>query len=88
MYQIKFITLILWLMHLSCLASSKIALWRYKDPVLGPRLIPNYLQPTENSIMMTSETIFSLDLEKKIIEYQESQSTLQPLGSKIMYVIQ
>lgn len=88
MFYIKFTTLILLLIHLSFTASSKIALWRYKDPVLGPRLIPNYLQPTENSIMMTLETIFSLNLEKKLIEYQESQTSLQPLGSKIMYVIQ
>lgn len=72
---------------LTCIASNKIALWRYKDPVLGPRLIPNYLQPTENSVLMTSETIFSINLDKKLIEYQESQ-TLHPLGTKIIYVVQ
>lgn len=70
------------------LTSNKISLWRYKDPVLGPRLIPNYLQPTENSIMMTSETKFFIDTEKKIIGYVDSQLKKQPLGDGIIYLVQ
>ncbi|KAL4084204.1 hypothetical protein QTP88_028031 [Uroleucon formosanum] len=70
------------------LTSNKISLWRYKDPVLGPRLIPNYLQPTENSIMMTPETMFFIDTEKKIIEYSDNPSKKQLLGDGIIYLVQ
>ncbi|XP_060871804.1 leucine--tRNA ligase, cytoplasmic [Metopolophium dirhodum] len=70
------------------LTSNKISLWRYKDPVLGPRLIPNYLQPTENSVVMTPETMFFIDAEKKIIGYGDSPSKKQPLGDSIIYLVQ
>ncbi|XP_060837140.1 leucine--tRNA ligase, cytoplasmic [Rhopalosiphum padi] len=70
------------------LTSNKISLWRYKDPVLGPRLIPNYLQPTENSVVMTSETRFFIDTEKKIIGYTDSQSKKHPLGNSLIYLVQ
>lgn len=68
------------------LASSKVNLWRYKDPVLGPRLIPNYLQQMENNVLMTLETIFSINIEKKLIEFDDGQSK-QPLGDTIIYVV-
>ncbi|XP_022164440.1 leucine--tRNA ligase, cytoplasmic [Myzus persicae] len=70
------------------LTSNKISLWRYKDPVLGPRLIPNYLQPTENCIAMTPETLLFIDTEKKIIGYGDSPSKKQPLGGSIVYLVQ
>lgn len=69
------------------LTSNKISLWRYKDPALGPRLIPIYLKLTENSVLMTPETIFSLDLEKKVIEYNDGRSK-QLLGNTIHYVVE
>lgn len=69
------------------LASSKVTLWRYKDPALGPRLIPNYLQPTENNVLMTLETIFSINIEKNLIEFNDGQSK-QPLGNTIIYFVQ
>lgn len=37
--------------------------------------------------MMTSETILSIDLENKVIEYGDGQSK-QLLGSTIMYIVQ
>ncbi|KAL5242259.1 hypothetical protein ACI65C_009669 [Semiaphis heraclei] len=70
------------------LTSNKISLWRYKDPNLGPRLIPNYIQPTENSVMMTPKTLFFIDTEKKIIEYGDSPSKKQLLGDSIIYLVQ
>lgn len=69
------------------LASCKVSLWRFKDSILGPRSIPNYMQPTENNVVMSSETKFSINVEKKIIEYDDGQLK-QPLGSTILYLIQ
>jgi len=37
--------------------------------------------------MMTSETIFYIDLENEIIEYSEGQSK-QVLGNTIVYIVQ
>ncbi|XP_025412674.1 leucine--tRNA ligase, cytoplasmic isoform X2 [Sipha flava] len=70
------------------LSGSKINLWRFKDSVMGPRLISNYLLPTENSILMKIDTIFSIDLDKKLIEYNDGQQKNQPLGSKIIYTVE
>jgi len=50
-------------------------------------LIPNYLQPTENVVVMTSGTMFSIDSEKKVIKYSEDQSK-QVLGNTIVYIVQ
>lgn len=82
-------TLYRFLIFFNSLVSSKINLWRYKDPVLGPRLIPNYLQPTENNIIMTKDTKFSLDHKKKVIEYDDGlQQSKQLLGNTIIYIVQ
>jgi len=70
------------------LAPSKVNLWRYKDPVLGPRLIPNYLHVTENSVMLAKETIFSLNMENKTIEFNDYKLSKQPLGNTIIYIVE
>lgn len=73
---------------LFCLiVSSKITLWRFKDNVLGPRLLPNYLKQTENCILMKSKTVLFIDVEKQTIKYNCGQ-TKQLLGSSIIYVVQ
>lgn len=69
------------------IVSSKITFWRYKDPILGPRLIPNYLQPTENNVVLSSKTIVYINIKKQLIEYDDGQSK-QLLGNSIIYVVQ
>lgn len=55
---------------------------------MGPRLIPNCLLPTENCVLMNIDTIFSIDLDKKLIEYNDGQLKKQPIGSKIIYTVE
>jgi len=38
--------------------------------------------------MMTPETMFFIDTEKKIIGYGDSPSTKQPLGDGLIYLVQ
>ncbi|XP_050441148.1 leucine--tRNA ligase, cytoplasmic [Adelges cooleyi] len=70
------------------LTSSKIQLWRYKDPVMGPRLIPNYLQPTEHSDVLTLETKINIDVKNKVIEYNTDDKQKYLLGNAIIYMVQ
>ncbi|XP_050548694.1 leucine--tRNA ligase, cytoplasmic isoform X2 [Daktulosphaira vitifoliae] len=69
------------------LTSYNIILWRYCDPVMGPRSIPNYLQPTENLKIMNLETKINIDVLKNNIEFTDGNKK-QSLGNTIVYMIQ
>lgn len=76
--------------------SRKVHLWRYKDPALGPRLIPvslatdmeinklwNYCERMELHIKL------SINLENKTIEFDSFVgSCKKPLGNTIIYTVE
>eukprot|EP00095_Tigriopus_kingsejongensis_P005736 maker-scaffold28_size608977-snap-gene-1.13 protein:Tk05736 transcript:maker-scaffold28_size608977-snap-gene-1.13-mRNA-1 annotation:"hypothetical protein BRAFLDRAFT_63907" len=48
--------------------ASKVKLYRFKDPVLGPRKIPNLDHPLEGKVEIGAKDIWDVDLEKLVIK--------------------
>lgn len=42
---------------------KKIQLWRYQDPELGPRTMPNLEKPNEGKVQLTNGMTFRIDLD-------------------------
>lgn len=41
----------------------KVEVWRFADPILGPRMFPSCEKPNEGKIQIPRETKFKVDLE-------------------------
>ena len=44
-------------------SEKNLKFWRFQDPVLGPRVIPNLEKPLEGKVELPSETKFHIDLD-------------------------
>jgi leucyl-tRNA synthetase len=44
---------------------SKIQLWRYEDPDLGPRKMPSLELPLEGKLLVSNESKFKIDMDKQ-----------------------
>ncbi|XP_066998764.2 leucine--tRNA ligase, cytoplasmic [Anabrus simplex] len=65
---------------------TSIQLWRYEDPVLGPRQMPVYNQPTAGKQPIKLEDVFHVDVENSNVEVV-ANGTKYPLGSSVVYIV-
>ncbi|GLH12065.1 Leucine--tRNA ligase, cytoplasmic [Gryllus bimaculatus] len=65
---------------------SSICLWRYEDPVLGPRTIPAFNQPTQGKVLITNDSLFEIDPQKLCVNVI-SNGVKSQLGSNIVYMV-
>ena len=61
---------------------KQIELWRYEDPILGPRQLPTLENPLEGKIQMKSDSKFHIDLTAQKVYFDE-----EDLGEAIVYII-
>ncbi|XP_075235373.1 leucyl-tRNA synthetase [Lycorma delicatula] len=65
---------------------NKVELWRWKDPVLGPRKFPGFNAPTQGRILLEKNEKFIVDLNSNLVSVENNGGTIQ-LGESIAYII-
>ncbi|KAF4523284.1 hypothetical protein B566_EDAN009407 [Ephemera danica] len=66
---------------------STLQLWRYNDPVLGPRKMPVFGQPLLDKTEISSCAVFRVELTAGTVKVEES-GKLFDVGSQLVYVQQ
>lgn len=64
--------------------ASKHRLYRYVDPVLGPRTIPSIEQPLNGKVEVTDAATFKINTETKVVRVVEGESELS-VGDVMIY---
>ncbi|XP_015605732.1 leucine--tRNA ligase, cytoplasmic [Cephus cinctus] len=67
--------------------SSSIILYRYEDPVLGPRSIPTSDDILRGKIKILPDTVFDVNLETKVISINEA-GKVEPVSTDIVFLVQ
>jgi len=65
---------------------KRVALWRYEDPELGPRKIPNLEDPEKGKILIDSESVFHIDVDKQSVTVEEN-GTHFDIGYCLSYIV-
>lgn len=68
-----------------CLDPASIVLYRYDDPILGPRIKPGSENILKGKTMIPSNAIFNVNAETKSIEISIGDSTY-PIGEYLIYI--
>lgn len=61
-------------------------IWRFEDPVLGPRKLPTFNEPLKGKVLLENGE-FSIDVEKNEI-YLQTESTKLSVGTSFIYVVE
>uniref|UniRef100_H2ZCU0 leucine--tRNA ligase n=1 Tax=Ciona savignyi TaxID=51511 RepID=H2ZCU0_CIOSA len=67
--------------------SHKVQLYRFDDPVSGPRILPDYYDMLKGKQRIADDCVFVTDLEKKTIGVQSAGQTI-PVCGTIAYTVQ
>ncbi|RZC35227.1 leucine--tRNA ligase, cytoplasmic, partial [Asbolus verrucosus] len=63
-----------------------VQLWRFEDPILGDRKIPIFQEPTKDKVLIDSDSIFKICLEKKKVTVV-SGSKVSEIGRSLIYLV-
>jgi hypothetical protein len=74
------------LIRLSILDSAAVQLWRYEDPELGPRKMPEFGKPLAGKVLIEPSSVFSINLDSKEVTISVGKSS-HKLGSQIIYIV-
>lgn len=61
-------------------------IWRFEDPVLGPRKLPAFNEPLKGKVLLENG-VFSIDVEKNEI-YLQTESTKLNVGTSFIYIVE
>lgn len=65
---------------------DEIQLWRYDDPVLGPRTLPQLDQPTAGKTLIPPAALFKCDFEKNALSVEVDGCNI-PIGRTVVYIV-
>lgn len=68
------------------LATQTVQLWRYKDPVLGDVKLPVFNNPTQDKVLIPSDWIFQVDVEKNVVNVTDGKEKYS-VGKTITYIV-
>uniref|UniRef100_A0A914W357 leucine--tRNA ligase n=1 Tax=Plectus sambesii TaxID=2011161 RepID=A0A914W357_9BILA len=68
-------------------SNSKVTLWRYNDPVGGPRKITSIKSPREYNTVIADSATLNVDVDKKTVSLKENGHSLD-LGEFIVYAVE
>ncbi|XP_057340266.1 leucine--tRNA ligase, cytoplasmic [Microplitis mediator] len=66
--------------------ASSVVLYRYEDPVLGPRTVPTVDNILNGKVLIPSDGVFNVNLETKVIKVKAGKDS-HPIGDEILYLI-
>ncbi|EFA02651.1 Leucine--tRNA ligase, cytoplasmic-like Protein [Tribolium castaneum] len=67
-------------------SAQSIQLWRFQDPVLGPRKIPTFQEPTKDKVLIKSDSIFKVNVQEKKVSVV-SGSNVSEVGQSVIYLV-
>lgn len=73
-------------MFSSILDSASVELWRYEDPELGPRKMPEFQKPLAGKVLIEPAAVFSINVDSKEVTISAGKSS-HNIGSQIIYVV-
>ncbi|KAK9875815.1 hypothetical protein WA026_009601 [Henosepilachna vigintioctopunctata] len=65
---------------------NSIELWRYEDPLLGPRKIPGFNEPTKDKVVIQKGSTFKVNTELKTIHVSSGGKDIE-VGTKLIYLV-
>ncbi|CAH1173802.1 unnamed protein product [Phaedon cochleariae] len=65
---------------------ESIQLWRFEDPLLGPRKIPVFNEPTKNKVVIPPDSIFRVDVEQAKVKLSTGNQ-LVDIGREVTYLV-
>lgn len=66
--------------------SNKVELWRWEDPELGPRKMPNCSTQLQGRVLMPNTDVLHVHLELNTVSVQ-TNGKLMKLGESVTYVV-
>lgn len=66
--------------------SHKVELWRWEEPELGPRKMPNCTNPLQGRVLMSNTDTVHVDIDSNTVSVQNN-SKLIKLGDSVTYVV-
>lgn len=80
--------MVLFLIYLIQLDTNSLKLWRYNDPVLGPRKLPEFDDYKKDKTEMNADNAaFVLDVEKKLVSLNLNNQVTD-IGRTLIYVLE
>jgi leucyl-tRNA synthetase len=64
-----------------------ITLYRWEDPVLGPRKMPSLTEPLKGLVLVSADELFTIDLEKQFVTLN-IDGKITSLGPNVIYRIE
>ncbi|KAJ8867849.1 hypothetical protein PR048_031654 [Dryococelus australis] len=65
--------------------SSCFELWRYEDPLLGPRRFPVFGSPTAGAVQIEKDAVFHADVGENYVSVS-TNGVKHPVGSTVLYI--
>lgn len=66
--------------------TQAVELWRYVDPALGPRTIPNLNSPLAGKEQVPTSAVFNVDVSAGVVEVLINGKSIA-VGSQIVYIV-
>lgn len=66
--------------------TQTVELWRYTDPIMGPRAIPNLNSPLSGKELIPSNAVFHANVEKGQVDVSINSKSFS-VGSQIVYIV-
>ena len=63
--------------------ATKVEIWRFEDPVFGPRVMPNLEDPNAGKVKVNGDATFHIDLDAQIVKIDQLD-----IGESLVYRIQ
>ena len=65
---------------------KRITLWRYEDPIIGPRKIPTCDNLERGKVELKETQTFAVNIENQTVTINENGSHIE-IGSRIVYMV-
>lgn len=63
-----------------------VQLWRFEDPVLGPRKLPDFEESTKGKILIPTDSVFKVNMIEKQVEVVSGSKTFD-VGTYLSYLV-
>ena len=65
---------------------KRVSLWRFQDPILGPRKIPTSDDLERGKIQLTETSTFFVNVEKNTVAVEENGAQID-IGLSLTYIV-
>uniref|UniRef100_T1HF84 Leucine--tRNA ligase ubiquitin-like domain-containing protein n=3 Tax=Rhodnius TaxID=13248 RepID=T1HF84_RHOPR len=73
--------------HLNIQNRSTVTFWRWEDPLLGSRVVPNLNTVTAGKVKLENSSLFRVNIDNKVIQVEEN-GKIYNIGDSISYIVE